>query len=225
MHPIQFISYKLSETKNSLFQVDLQAKRNKMNQGVAVVSPLKSTSIQKPSKNSMLLPLSQNQPFCPLPPPKKANIPSMMMTTFGAKNGNTIMVTSSKIVTSLDDKCTTLPVHHLDRINSCDPTAQDLARQRVMLMMSCQDEAYDETVDEVFQTPPPGGTKDLWDEETECLIWASCIIKLTLSSSSPGCYINLKKITSNWHPPIYFSYLKKKIWSKKSPKVMSVGVT
>ena len=86
-------------------------------------------------------------------------------------NGNPVMVTSSKMVTSLDDKCTTVPVHHLDRMTtSCDPTAQELAQQRVMLMMASQNEAFDDSIEEVFETPPPGGTKDLWEDETECLI-------------------------------------------------------
>lgn len=172
-----------------IFQVDLQAKqKNRVagggSQGVAIVSPLKSCTGEvrqtgPPSKTSMSLPLNKNKPFCPLPPDKKANLPPnmMMMTTFGPSNqtkggdqglrvnGNPVMVTSSRMVTSLDDKCTTVPVHHLDRF-TCDQVSQEqqLCQQRLMLMMASQSGTYDESLEEgseVFEDPPPGGTKDL----------------------------------------------------------------
>ena len=42
------------------------------------------------------------------------------MTTFGTAPSppSAVMVTSSHMVTSLDEECTTMPVHHIDMINN-----------------------------------------------------------------------------------------------------------
>ena len=116
------------------FQIDLQLKAKHRSQKlleseatsgygqpaanqVAVVSPLKSVG---PAKGSLSLPLNPEPPGYWPPTPARKTTNLQVMTTFGTAPSPpaAVMVTSSHMVTSLDEECTTMPVHHIDMINN-----------------------------------------------------------------------------------------------------------